>query len=196
MSLKYALLALIRIGPMSGYDLQKQFSLSVGHVWHARDSQIYPELRKMEKNGLIEGEEQKRGERGTRRIYHITDTGTADFQSWMGAPIEYQRVREPAYLRAAYLESATPEEARAFLTGHIKEWEAELAQWEAELSRIVHLSNPILQRRLSLTPESEHGRIIAYKRFAYEGLVERAKGEIAWAKRGLDLVDELYGSGR
>src|SRR5699024_6991409 len=75
MSLKYALLALIRIGPMSGYDLQKQFSLSVGHVWHARDSQIYPELRRMETNGLIEGEEQKRGERGTRRIYHITRAG-------------------------------------------------------------------------------------------------------------------------
>ena len=34
MSLRYALLALLRVGPL-GYDLQKQFSLSVGHVWHA-----------------------------------------------------------------------------------------------------------------------------------------------------------------
>lgn len=192
MSLKYALLALIRIGPMSGYDLQKQFSLSVGHVWHARDSQIYPELRRMETNGLIEGEEQKRGERGTRRIYHITRAGEEDFRSWMGEPLDYQRVREPAYLRAAYLESATPEQARAFLTGHIKEWETELAQWRAELSRINHLSNPMLQRRLRLTPESEHERIVAYKRFAYEGLVDRAISEIAWAERGLELVDQLH----
>lgn len=194
MSLKYALLALIRIGPMSGYDLQKQFSLSVGHVWHARDSQIYPELRRMETNGLIEGEEQKRGKKGMRRIYHITKSGEEDFQSWMGQPLDYQRVREPAYLRAAYLESATPQQARAFLTGHIKEWESELAQWRAELSRINHLSNPMLQRRLRLTPESEHERLVAYKRFAYEGLVERAIGEIAWAKRGLELVDELHGA--
>jgi PadR family transcriptional regulator AphA len=56
MSLRYALLALLRVGPLSGYDLQKQFSLSVGHVWHAPDSQIYPELRKMEAAGLVEGE--------------------------------------------------------------------------------------------------------------------------------------------
>ena len=64
MSLRYALLALLRVGPLSGYDLQKQFSLSVGHVWHAPDSQIYPELRKMETEGLIEGEDQPRGQRG------------------------------------------------------------------------------------------------------------------------------------
>ena len=65
MSLRYALLALLRVGPQSGYDLQKQFSLSVGHVWHAPDSQIYPELRKMESEGLVEGEDQLRGERGS-----------------------------------------------------------------------------------------------------------------------------------
>ena len=42
MSLRYALLAILRVGPLSGYDLQKQFTQSVGHVWHAPDSQIYP----------------------------------------------------------------------------------------------------------------------------------------------------------
>ncbi|MEO2119555.1 MAG: PadR family transcriptional regulator, partial [Microbacterium sp.] len=67
MSLRYALLALLRVGPLSGYELAKQFTQSVGHVWHAPDSQIYPELRKMEADGLVEAEEQARGERGTRR---------------------------------------------------------------------------------------------------------------------------------
>jgi len=193
MSLRYALLALIRVGPLSGYQLQKEFSLSVGHVWHARDSQIYPELRRMEKDGLIEGEEQLRGKRGTRRIYHITPQGEEDFLDWMGEPLDYQRIREPAYLRAAYLESATPEQARTFFTAHITEWERELAQWQTELSHIEHRSNPMLRRRLELSPEEEHEKIVAYKRFAYEGLIERALGEIAWAKRGLALVEELDG---
>jgi DNA-binding PadR family transcriptional regulator len=83
MSLRYALLAILRVGPLSGYDLQKQFHQSVGHVWHAPDSQIYPELRKMEELGLIEGEEQARGERGTRRMYHVTDAGNRAFRDWM-----------------------------------------------------------------------------------------------------------------
>ena len=49
----------------------------------------------------------------------------------------------------------------------------------------------MLVRRLAVTPDTERERTIAYKRFAYEGLVERAQGEIAWARRGLTLVDRL-----
>lgn len=49
----------------------------------------------------------------------------------------------------------------------------------------------MLSRRLTVTPDAEREATIAYKRFAYEGLVERARGEIAWARRGLALVDRL-----
>lgn len=191
MSLRYALLALLRVGPQSGYDLQKQFTQSVGHVWHAPDSQIYPELRKMESLGLINGEEQARGERGTRRLYHVTDAGDKAYLDWMESPLDYQRVRDPAHLRAAYLENTTPEAARAFLRAHIAQWEGELAQWEGELTHIEKLSNPMLVRRLNATPPDQVERTIAYKRFAYEGLVARAHVEIEWAKRGLSLVDRL-----
>ena len=157
MSLRYALLALLRVGPLSGYDLQKQFSQSVGHVWHAPDSQIYPELRKMASEGLIEPEEQTRGRLGTRRVYHVTDA----------------------------------ESARRFFRAHIAQWEAELAQWEREIERIDAVENPMLVRRLAVTADEDRERTIAYKRFAYEGLVDRARGEIAWAHRGLALVDRL-----
>lgn len=191
MSLRYALLALLRVGPLSGYDLQKQFHQSVGHVWHAPDSQIYPELRKMEQLGLIVGEEQARGERGTRRMYHVTDAGDQAFLDWMAAPLEYQRVRDPAHLRAAYLETTTPDAARAFLQQHIVQWTSELAQWTGELARIDAVTNPMLARRLAATPENDRERTTAYKRFAYEGLVERAEAEIAWARRGLDLIDRM-----
>ncbi|HEX5731074.1 PadR family transcriptional regulator [Microbacterium sp.] len=191
MSLRYALLALLRVGPLSGYDLQKQFSLSVGHVWHAPDSQIYPELRKMETEGLIEGEDQARGQRGTRRVYHVTNAGEQAYIQWMRSPLDYQRVRDPAHLRAAYLENTSPDAARAFFRAHIAEWESELEQWEQELRRIDARDNPMLVRRLAVTPESDHERTVAFKRLAYEGLVDRAVGEIAWAHRGLDLIDRL-----
>jgi PadR family transcriptional regulator, regulatory protein AphA len=191
MSLRYALLAILRVGPLSGYDLQKQFSQSVGHVWHAPDSQIYPELRKMETLGLIEGEEQTRGERGTRRVYHVTEAGDEAYREWMRSPIDYLRVRDPAHLRAAYLENTTPDAAREFLRRHIAHWESELEQFEGELHHIEHLSNPMLVRRLEVTRPEQRESTVEYKRFAYEGLAERARLEIAWAQRGLALVDRL-----
>lgn len=188
MSLRFALLALLRVGPLSGYDLQKQFSESVGHVWHASDSQIYPELRKMEGLGLIQGEDQARGPRGRRRVYHVTAQGEEAYLEWMESPLDYQRVRDPAHLRAAYLETTTPEAAREFLEGHLAQWQAELERWESELKRIDAMTNPMLIRRLAITEEADRERTIAFKRFAYEGLVERARSEIAWARNGLDLV--------
>ena len=194
MSLRYALLALLRVGPLSGYDLQKQFSASVGHVWHAPDSQIYPELRKMEAENLIAGEEQPRGQRATRRVYHVTEAGDRAFLAWMQMPLEYARVRDPAHLRAAYLEAASPEAGREFFRRHAAQWERELEQWEGELRRIAEVANPMLVRRLAVTEPADRERTIAFKRFTYEGLVDRARVEIAWAERGLRLIDDLEGS--
>jgi DNA-binding PadR family transcriptional regulator len=191
MSLRYALLAILRVGPLSGYDLAKQFAQSVGHVWHAPDSQIYPELRKMEAEGLVEGEQQARGERGHRRLYHVTPAGDAAFTDWMAAPLDYQRVRDPAHLRAAYLEATTPDAARAFLRAHRAQWQSELEQWEGELVRIDTVTNPMLARRIAVTAEQDRERTIAYKRFTYEGHVARARIEIEWAERGHALVERL-----
>jgi len=191
MSLRYALLALLRVGPLTGYALQKQFAVSVGHVWHAPDSQIYPELRKMEADGLIEAEEIPWGPKGTKRRYHATPVGVQAFLDWMNAPLSYSRVRDPAHLRAAYLESATPEAARDFLHGHIEHYREQLGQWETELRAIDALTNPMLVRRLAVTDPAEHRKTIVFKRFTYEGLIAQAENEIAWAHKGLRILDEL-----
>ena len=58
-------------------------------------------------------------------------------------------------------------------------------------TRIDARDNPMLVRRLAGDGRADHERTIAYKRLAYEGLVERAHGEIAWARRGLELIDRL-----
>ena len=191
MSLRYALLALLRVGPLSGYELQKLFSESVGHVWHAPDSQIYPELKRMAADGLIEGEEQTRGERGRRRVYHVTDAGVADFLAWADTPLGYARVRDPAHLRAAYLESASPEAARDFLLAHAAHHTDLLHRWQSEIDRIRSGEHPMVQRRLAAIPETEAERAVEFKVFAYEGLVERAQAEIRWAESGLQLLERL-----
>jgi PadR family transcriptional regulator AphA len=194
MSLRFALLAILRVGPLSGYDLAKQFGQSVGNVWYAPDSQIYPELRRMEVDGLVVAEEQTRGERGRRRLYHVTELGQSAFLEWAASPLEYQRVRDPAHLRAAYLEATTPQAAREFLQRHIVEWTNELAQFDGQLRQTDELTSPLLVRRLAVTAPEDRERTIAFKRFAYEGLVQRAHMEIEWAQRGLELLDRLPGA--
>lgn len=191
MSLRNAILALLRIGPMSGYDLQKQFSQSVGHVWHAPDSQIYPELRKMADQGLLTAEEQARGSSGMRKVYHVTEAGEREFLEWMNAPLKYQRTRDAAHLRAAYLEAADPEAIEEFLNGHIRHWQVELETVEEEICKIDTLTSPMLNRRLEVTEDEDREATIAFKRYSYEGLAARARGEIRWAREGLALIRQL-----
>ena len=195
MSLRYALLALLTAQPMTGYDLAKAFHVSVGHVWHAPDSQIYPELKRMSADGLIEAEAVPWGPRSTKTRYAITEAGVEAFSQWMNEPVEYPAERDPAHLRAAYFEWADPEAARARLRDHIRHYAERRAQWQDQLDSIRTHSHPILARRLATDDLHPAEQIVAFKEYAYEGFIARADHEIAWAERGLALLDRLGSTG-
>ena len=193
MSLRYALLALLSVEPMTGYDLAKRFESSVAFVWHAPDSQIYPELRKMAKEGLLQAEEVSWGPRGKKTQYRITGDGRAAFREWMNAAVEYSRERDPVHLKAAYLEWAEPSVAREHMQAHIDYHTMRRDQWADMIAGLRAGTNEMLSKRLAATPEADRQRTIEYKVFTYEGLIARAETEIEWGKRGLKLIDGLSG---
>ena len=193
MSLRYALLALLSVEPMTGYDLAKRFESSVAFVWHAPDSQIYPELRKMAKEGLLQAEEVSWGPRGKKTQYRITEEGRAAFRAWMREPVEYSRERDPVHLKAAYLEWAEPKAAREHMQDHIDYHTMRRDQWAEMIDQLRAGTNEMLSKRLAATAEADRQRTVEYKVFTYEGLIARAETEIEWGKRGLKLIDSLSG---
>ncbi len=194
MSLRYALLALLSAQPMTGYDVYRYFDSSLSYVWHAPHTQIYPELRRLEDSGLVRSEEVSRGERGRKRRYHISEAGLQDFRRWVNEPLPPQRERDPYKLKAAYFEWAEPDAARLQLQMHIDHYELWAERWEQLVEALKAREVPLLQRRLEQAPPEQHEVIIRYKVFAYEGMIMRARAEIAWARTGLDLIDELEGN--
>jgi PadR family transcriptional regulator, regulatory protein AphA len=189
MNLRFALLAMLAAGPSTGYDLARTFSHTVGFVWNAPHSQIYPELKRMEQAGLVQAEEAE-AEGRRRRLYRITDAGRHELRRMAGEVVPLQPERDPVRLRAAYMEFARPEAALAQLESHIAHYTEWLGVWNAMLGALHERDEPQLQRRLRAMPEEQHDVIVAAKIFAYEGLVARAEMEIAWAKRGIELVRE------
>jgi DNA-binding PadR family transcriptional regulator len=190
-SLRYALLAVLTVEPMTGYDLSKQFQQSVSHVWNAPDSQIYPELRRMEAEGLLTGSEVPWGPRGTKREYSISQFGLESFKEWMKEPVIYTLERDLAHLKAAYLEWSDVAGAQRILTAHLTYYHERLEDWSLKLVEIRTKTNALIQKRMATFPSADHERIIAYKAYTYEGLIARAEAEILWANRGLVLVEEL-----
>ena len=195
MSLRHALLALLDAGPMTGYELAKQFDLSVTHLWHAPHSQIYPELRRMEAAGLVEAESLPRGRRATKRAYSLTSQGAEELVAWVRRIETPPREREPAYLRATYFEYESYDETRRHFREHRDHYRAVQEQWQSHVARLQRHDTELMRRRLARAPRETHDAIVAYKVHAYEGLIERARAEIAWAERGLALVDRLEHGG-
>lgn len=83
MSLAFGILGFLNYKPMSGYDLVKAFDSSVEFFWHAQNSHIYLELKKLEKQGYIKGETVIQEDRPNKKIYSITDSGREEFMAWL-----------------------------------------------------------------------------------------------------------------
>ncbi len=189
MSLRFALLALLSSTPRTGYDLLRIFDRSVAFVWHAPHTQIYPELRRMEAEGLLAAEELPRGQRGVKRRYRLTEAGRVELSRLACTAVEPTREKDPYRLKAAYFEWAGKDQARAQLELHIAHYQHWLTAWEDMAQALRDRTDPILLERLAVRPPEEHEAIVASKVFAYEGLIARARMEIDWAQSGMRLLD-------
>jgi PadR family transcriptional regulator, regulatory protein AphA len=196
MSLRHALLALLDASPMTGYELTKIFDQSASRVWHATHPQIYTELRKLESENLVVAREEPRGPQGkaTKRAYSLTPDGDKELRRWVAEIEQPTPVRDAAYLRATYFEYADADAVRHNFEMHRAYYTDQLQRWERHVEQLRTRATQLLQQRLARSPEAKHAAIVAYKVHVYEGMAERARVEIAWAERGLALVDTLAGT--
>lgn len=82
-TLKYAILGLLNRKSMTGYDIARAFEQGLGNFWSAGHSQIYPELKKLTDEGLIEFDTVIQGEKMEKKLYTVTKAGTDDFVKWV-----------------------------------------------------------------------------------------------------------------
>ncbi|MEV4638602.1 PadR family transcriptional regulator [Actinoplanes sp. NPDC049548] len=136
MSLRHALLGLLVDTEQNGYDLTRRFEQTLsGHAWSAGHSQIYPELKRMTADGLIEVVDE--GSRGSK-VYGVTPAGRDELRRWMFSPPGEAPARNEFVLRLFLLSSLdlpdlrvlaermarTSDEQATELAGTIKEIEA------------------------------------------------------------------------
>lgn len=191
MSLRHALLALLTAKPMNGYDLAKVFDRSVAYVWHAPHSQIYPELRRMEAEGLVAVESIRRGTKGTKRIYSITDGGREELRRWIETPAPIEMLHDSERLRAAYLEFGSYDAARRYYSAHRDHYELWERQWSLHADQLAAHDTALIRTRLAAPGTGDPGTVVAYKVHTYRGMAAQAHLEVEWAKEGLRMVDEL-----
>src|SRR3984885_11069916 len=88
MSVRHALLALLSEGPKCGLQLRQDFEARTGEVWPLNVGQVYTTLQRLERDGLVAGEDTDDdvAEGGPRKHFHITPAGELELAHWLRTP--------------------------------------------------------------------------------------------------------------
>jgi DNA-binding PadR family transcriptional regulator len=73
---------MIAFGQRTGYDIKQLVDKTTRHFWAASYGQIYPELRRLEAEGLVRGRPEPSGGRA-RTVLEMTDAGEAALREWL-----------------------------------------------------------------------------------------------------------------
>ncbi len=114
MSLDNILLGLLR-EPQSGYSLKQIFDTVFSHFWAAEISQIYRQLKALEKRGLLASRTEPSAKGPPRRLYETTPAGHAQLMEWLQAGPTFGDHRLPYLAQTLFLdELASTAERLAF----------------------------------------------------------------------------------
>lgn len=181
MSLAHGILGFLTYGEMSGYDLTKAFGSSLDFFWHAQNSHIYLELKKLERGGYIAGTLIAQQQKPNKRTYHLTDAGRQEFFRWLGEKdAGFSREFKSTFLMKVFFSgNVPPARSIAMLQDFIAGCEGYLAQ-------------------LSQTPESirRYGKSVEpYQALYWEMTADFGNGFmelcITWARRCIERLEEL-----
>jgi DNA-binding PadR family transcriptional regulator len=84
-SVRHALLALLRQGPKYGLQLRLEFEERTGEVWPLNVGQVYTTLQRLERDGLVVADAED-GEQGPQRTFRLTDAGSEELERWLRTP--------------------------------------------------------------------------------------------------------------
>lgn len=94
----FAILGLLRIKPMSAYELVKFSKESIGLFWNESYGHIHKSIKQLEQEGSVSVVEE--AETGRRKIvYGVTEQGCAQLDSWLALPPEESVMRHELLMK-------------------------------------------------------------------------------------------------
>jgi DNA-binding PadR family transcriptional regulator len=116
------ILGMLAARPRSGYEIKQLVDSTARFFWAASYGQIYPELKELEKAGLVTGADSSQGAR-QRTTFKLTADGRRAAREWIGQPPEVLETRDEGLLKLFFAGSIDGKRA------------AEIARERAAISR-------------------------------------------------------------
>jgi len=174
-STRFAILGMLSLGPMSGYDIKQFAESSIGHFWTENYGQIYPTLKELLAEGLIT--RRKGASDARKQVYEIAPRGREALRGWLRVPPAAQPVRSELMLKLFFGDQIEPAEAAVYVRESLK-------QFQDLLHEYVGIKQQ-LRRDFAEHPGLPYWLITL--RFGEE----RAEGVVRWAKETLRELEQL-----
>jgi DNA-binding PadR family transcriptional regulator len=125
MSLRHAVLGILDFREMHGYELTRVLQEGIGRIWPIHHSSLYPNLHRLESDGLITHRAEREGGRPERKVYSITSEGRREFRRWLREPPDRPapEVRSSFMLKLIFTRAENLDEALAWIEKELAEEE-------------------------------------------------------------------------
>jgi DNA-binding PadR family transcriptional regulator len=133
MSIETAILGLLSLHPLTGYELKKVFEGSVTLHWSGNNNQIYRTLVALHRQHLVSMEVQNQDKGPSRKRYTITAQGLDELRQRVLSAPEMPQLRHPFLVQLAWADALAGEELDALLARYEEEALAQLAMLRAKL---------------------------------------------------------------
>lgn len=123
----YAVLGLLTFGDeLTGYELKQRADMTLRFYWTSPAmSQIYAELARLRRHGLIEATTRADGARDVT-TYAITGAGRDALHAWMAPPVDFPVLKHPVLLRLLVGHAGDREGIRTMLEEYVDQLDVAL----------------------------------------------------------------------
>ncbi|MGH2357255.1 MAG: PadR family transcriptional regulator [Candidatus Limnocylindria bacterium] len=146
---RFVVLGMLTYGPASVYALRQRIAGSVGFFWQESFGQLFPTLARLEREGLVHGQDIADARR-RRRDYEITAAGRHALAAWLGEAPAPQPERNELLLKVFFASEGDPDTVRGFVADAEREAHAQLEVLQGIAARLrdVSASDPRHEYRL------------------------------------------------
>jgi PadR family transcriptional regulator AphA len=180
----HALLGLLSLQPMSGYDIRQLIPQSIGHFWSESYGQIYPGLKRLAAAGLVEQKTERQKGKPDRHLYSLTPEGRKQLQQWLKMPVIDEVPRNELLLKLFFGAHVSPGVSREHVAAYMEAQEKALKVYAATAKalRKEHADDPQLPYWLMTLSMGKH-RSEALVKWCKETLAELKEIEARESKR-------------
>lgn len=176
----FVILGILAIHPhQSGYEIRKTIQQSVGFFWGESYGQIYPTLKRLAAEGLIEPSQSTSKPRPKRQEYSITSAGQLRLQEWLAVPCRDDPPRDEFLLKLFFGLDAGP----GVSVGHIKRFQEKNRAMLASLEELEKLGRA----------HSSHHPGFPFWMLTLKYGVGQLKAALEWSDTALAMLSESAG---